>query len=140
MALKKIAVIGNVGPKGAAVREVGEGDKKSHVLSFSVAADTGYGDKATTDWFDVTLWVFGDKGVERAKKLCELVVKGAQVAVAGDFSTTTSGDKRYLKIKLGGFDDLQIVKFAAKKEDAKTESTEDESDDSEDTESPDLPF
>ena len=69
---------GNIG-KDAEVRHTPSGHA---VCSFSVAVKAGFGDKATTSWIRCTLW-----GKRAEGKLVGYLVKGAQVAVSGEFSS-----------------------------------------------------
>lgn len=69
---------GNIG-KDAEVRHTPSGHA---VCSFSVAVKAGFGDKATTSWIRCTLW-----GKRAEGKLAGYLVKGAQVAVSGEFSS-----------------------------------------------------
>lgn len=54
------------------------------VMQFSVANNTGYGDKQQTHYFDCSL--FGDRA---SGKLQEYMTKGAQVLVEGEVSLNT---------------------------------------------------
>lgn len=62
------------------------------VLNFSVANDTGYGDKKKTNWFRCAMWG------QRATKLVQFMTKGTQVAVCGEVNldeyTNESGTTR----------------------------------------------
>jgi single-strand DNA-binding protein len=49
------------------------------VLEFSIAVDTGFGDKRRSFWLKCAM--FGDRG----PKLAQYLVKGQQVAVSGEF-------------------------------------------------------
>jgi len=49
------------------------------VLEFSVAVDTGFGDKKRSFWLKCAM--FGDRGT----KLAQYLTKGQQVAVSGEF-------------------------------------------------------
>ncbi len=50
------------------------------VLEFSLAIDTGFGDKKSSFWLKCAM--FGDRG----KKLSQYLLKGQQVIVSGEFS------------------------------------------------------
>lgn len=50
------------------------------VLEFSLAVDTGFGDKKTSFWLKCAM--FGDRG----QKLSQYMIKGQQVIVSGEFS------------------------------------------------------
>jgi len=49
------------------------------VLEFSIAVDTGFGDKKRSFWLKCAM--FGDRGT----KLAQYLTKGQQVAVSGEF-------------------------------------------------------
>jgi len=68
---------GNIG-KDAEVRHTPSGHA---VCSFSVAVKSGFGDKATTSWIRCSLW-----GKRAEGKLPGYLIKGAQVAISGEFS------------------------------------------------------
>lgn len=70
----QIVIAGRVG-KDSELRTTQSG---TSVLGFSVAADTGFGDKKKTTWIDCAVW--GD----RASKLKPHVVKGASVTIVGE--------------------------------------------------------
>lgn len=53
------------------------------VLNFSLAVDTGWGDRKETLWIDCTLWG------ERGEKLHPHLVKGKQLTVSGDVGLRT---------------------------------------------------
>lgn len=57
------------------------------VLNFSLAVDTGWGDRKETLWVDCTLWG------ERGEKLAPHLSKGKAVTIAGDVGLRT-WDKR----------------------------------------------
>lgn len=54
--------------------------KGDAVTSFSVAVNSGYGDKAITSWINCNLWG------KQAESLAPYLVKGAKVAVSGEFT------------------------------------------------------
>lgn len=62
------------------------------VVSFSIAVEDGFGDRATTSWFDISVW---DKLAEAVPKF---VKRGAMVLVEGTIRireyTDNSGNKR----------------------------------------------
>lgn len=63
------------------------------LCSFSVAVNTGYGDRKTTTWWDVTRWGKG------AHQLAELLPKGTKVTVIGEVSTREHDGKTYLQCR-----------------------------------------
>ena len=81
---------GNLG-KDAEKKEFGG----SSVLNFTVAAKSGFGDKAQTEWIDCAVW-----GKQAESKLIDYLKKGQQVAVSGELSTYTADNgKVYLKLR-----------------------------------------
>lgn len=69
----QIIAAGRIG-KDAETRTAGS----SEATSFTVAVDTGFGDKKITNWIDCTIW--GDRG----KKLAPHLKKGTPVTVTGE--------------------------------------------------------
>jgi single-strand DNA-binding protein len=67
-------MVGRLG-KDAEVKYTKAGDP---VCSFSIACESGFGDRAKTLWVDCSLWG------ERGKKLAEYLLKGNQIAVQGE--------------------------------------------------------
>ena len=63
------------------------------LCSFSVAVNTGYGDRKNTTWWDVTRWGKG------AHQLAELLPKGTKVTVIGEVSTREHDGKTYLQCR-----------------------------------------
>lgn len=60
----------------------------NHVVSWSMAYDTGYGDKKKSHWVKCSL--FG----KRAPKLAEMLTKGSLVEVVGEPVVSTWTDKQ----------------------------------------------
>ena len=88
---------GNLG-RDADARYLPDG---TSVVSFSAAVKSGYGDKAATTWPKCT--IFGKRG----ESLQQYLIKGVQVAVAGEVSLREWQDKdgmdRYTtEISVGG--------------------------------------
>lgn len=81
-------LIGRVGKGGASIKAVGD----RSVLAFSVAADSGFGAKKKTEWFDCSLWG------QRGEKLVEYIQQGDQIGVTGNLSTREHDGKTYLQI------------------------------------------
>lgn len=80
------------------------------VVNFSVATDNGFGEKKTTEWFDITAW---DKTAEACGKYLK---KGSLVYVEGRTQTETwekDGEKKSKKIVVA-----YEVKFLDSKPDA----------------------
>lgn len=70
-----ISVVGRLG-RDSELKTVGSGA----VLEFSVASDTGFGDKKVTSWYRCALWG------KRGESLQAHLVKGTQVAVFGELT------------------------------------------------------
>lgn len=88
-------VVGRVG-KDAVTRQAG--DQK--VTSFSLAVDSGYGDRKQTLWLDCSGWG------KRFEGVASYLVKGAQIAAHGELGTREHEGKTYLTLKLA---DLTLV-------------------------------
>ena len=88
--VNKVILVGHVG-KDPDIRATGSGDT---VASFSLATNSGYGEKKTTDWHNVT--VFG----KPADFVRDYVKKGAQLYVEGPIRNRSyddkSGNKKYV--------------------------------------------
>lgn len=70
----QIMIAGRLG-RDAELRNTTSGHK---VLGFSIAVDTGFGDKKKTYWIDCTIW--GDRG----EKLAQHLTKGTALTVTGE--------------------------------------------------------
>jgi single-stranded DNA-binding protein len=105
--LNKGSTIGRIG-KDAGI--FGQGTTK--VLSFNVGSNYGWGDKKGTFWYKVTCFV-GEKSMDRAKKLCELLKKGTEVFVTGDLSEEEYNDRKSLVLTVN-MNDVVITKFKDK--------------------------
>ena len=84
-----ITVAGRLG-KDAEVKQVGS----STVCSFSVAGDTGFGDRKQSHWFDCSLW--GKQG----EALVHYLKKGQQVTVIGEFSEREHNGKYHKELRV----------------------------------------
>lgn len=84
-----VNIAGNVG-KDAELKTTQGGDQ---FCRFTVAVSTGWGDRKTTTWWDVTRWGKG------ADKLAGFLRKGAKVAVSGEVSIREHDGKTYLQIR-----------------------------------------
>lgn len=82
-----ITTAGNCG-KDAETRTAGSGT----VTSWSLAAKSGFGDRATTTWFDCSLWG------KRGEALKEYISKGGAMTVSGQLTTREYEGKTYLGI------------------------------------------
>ena len=88
-----VTVAGRLG-KDAEVRQVGS----STVCSFSVAGDTGFGDRKQSHWFDCSLW--GKQG----EALVHYLKKGQQVTVIGEFSEREHNGKHHKELRVNQID------------------------------------
>lgn len=84
-----ITVAGRLG-KDSELRQAGS----SQVLSFSVAGDTGFGDRKQSHWFNCSLW--GNQGVA----LQQYLKKGQQVTVIGEYSEREYDGKQYKELRV----------------------------------------
>ena len=85
--VNKAILVGHVG-KDPEIRSTSSGDT---VASFSLATNSGYGEKKTTDWHNVS--VFG----KSANFVRNYVKKGAQVYVEGSIRNRSYVDKNGIK-------------------------------------------
>ena len=69
-------VIGNVG-KDAETRFLSDGKS---VTNFSVAMESGWGDRKQTTWVNCSMWG------ERGSKVAQYITKGSKVGVTGEIS------------------------------------------------------
>lgn len=82
--------IGRVG-KDAQTRFTQGGDP---VTGWSLAVDSGYGDKKQTLWLDCSLWG------KRGEKVAEYITKGSQLGVSGELGTREHDGKTYLTLRV----------------------------------------
>ena len=80
---------GNIG-KDCEVKSFGG----SSVCNFTVAAKSGFGDKAQTIWLDCALW-----GKQAESGLVQYLIKGQQVAVSGELGSREHNGKTYLTLR-----------------------------------------
>ena len=83
-------VTGNIG-KDCEVKSFGG----SSVCNFTVAAKSGFGDKAQTIWLDCALW-----GKQAESGLVQYLTKGQQVAVSGELGSREHNGKTYLTLRI----------------------------------------
>lgn len=88
--------VGRIG-KDAVTRHTGNGEP---VTGFSVAIDSGFGDKKTTIWLDCSAWGKRHEGV------APYLVKGSQVFVQGEIGTREHDGKTYITLRIA---DLKLV-------------------------------
>lgn len=84
----QLTIAGRVG-RDAEAKQVGGSD----MCSFSVAADTGFGNKKQTVWIDVTSWGKG------SQSLAGYIRKGDHITVTGELSTREHNGKTYLQLR-----------------------------------------
>jgi single-strand DNA-binding protein len=87
---------GRVG-KDAVTRHTGNGEP---VTGFSVAIDSGFGDKKVTIWLDCSAWG------KRYEGVAPYLVKGSQVFVQGELGTREHEGKTYITLRVA---DLKLV-------------------------------
>lgn len=80
--------------KDAELRPVGS----SQVCSFSVASDTGFGDRKQTHFFECSLW--GNQGAA----LNQYLQKGNPVTVIGEFSEREYNGKQYKELRVNNIE------------------------------------
>lgn len=83
--------IGRVGGKDAVTQFTQGGDP---VTGWSMAVDSGFGDKKQTLWFDCSAWG------KRFEKVGEYITKGAQLGVTGELGTRDHEGKTYLTLRV----------------------------------------
>ena len=83
-------VTGNIG-KDCEVKSFGG----SSVCNFTVAAKSGFSDKAQTIWLDCALW-----GKQAESGLVQYLTKGQQVAVSGELGSREHNGKTYLTLRV----------------------------------------
>lgn len=88
-----VTVAGRLG-KDAELRQAGN----SQVCSFSVAGDTGFGDRKQSHWFNCSLW--GNQGAA----LQQYLRKGQQVTVIGEYSEREYEGKQYKELRVNSIE------------------------------------
>jgi single-strand DNA-binding protein len=88
--------VGRIG-KDAVTRHTGNGEP---VTGFSVAIDSGFGDKKVTIWLDCSAWG------KRYEGVAPYLVKGSQVFVQGEIGTREHDGKTYITLRVA---DLKLV-------------------------------
>ena len=88
-----VTVAGRLG-KDAELRQAGN----SQVCSFSVAGDTGFGERKQSHWFNCSLW--GNQGAA----LQQYLLKGQQVTVIGEFSEREHNGKYYKELRVNNIE------------------------------------
>lgn len=87
--MNSLNIIGRIG-KDAVLRST----QSDQVLGFSVAFDSGFGEKKQTIWLDCSLW--GKRGASVA----DYLKKGKQVGVTGELGTREHDGKTYLTLRV----------------------------------------
>lgn len=64
------------------------------VTGWSIAVDTGFGDKKTTTWIDCNAWG------ERFQKVVEYIKKGDRIGVSGEIGTREHEGKTYVTLNV----------------------------------------
>ena len=88
-----VTVAGRLG-KDAELRQA----SNSQVCSFSVAGDTGFGDRKQSHWFNCSLW--GNQGAA----LQQYLRKGQQVTVIGEYSEREYEGKQYKELRVNSIE------------------------------------
>lgn len=81
--MNSCVILGRLG-QDAELKETSGG---KDMLKFSVANNTGFGDRKQTNWFNCVMW--GERGV----KIAEFLKKGTQVVVSGEITLNTYENK-----------------------------------------------
>jgi single-strand DNA-binding protein len=84
-----ITLAGNLGRDAEFKQTQGGAD----LCSFSVAAETGFGENKATTWVDVTKWGKGAEGLSR------ILRKGSKVAVTGEMTLREHNGKTYVQCR-----------------------------------------
>lgn len=64
------------------------------LAKFSVAQNVGFGDKKTTNWFEVGIW-----GAQAKSNFVDYLKKGQMVQVVGELSTREYNGKTYMEVR-----------------------------------------
>lgn len=84
-----VTVAGRLG-KDAETRQAGN----SSVTGFSVAGDTGFGDRKQSHWFNCSLWG------KRGEAMQQYLSKGQEVVVIGEYSEREYNSKQYKELNV----------------------------------------
>lgn len=87
--MNNLSIVGRVG-RDAVVRHTQGGDS---VAGFSVAVESGFGDKKQTLWLDCSVWG------KRAQAIAKHIKKGDRIAVVGELGTREHDGKTYLTLR-----------------------------------------
>jgi single-strand DNA-binding protein len=108
------SAVGNIGGKNAIVRFTPNNDA---ITEFSLAVQTGFGDKAVTTWFNCAYWG------KRGQSVADYLTKGKQIYIIGELTNRKYVDKQGVeKYSL----DLRVsdVKLLGSKDDSNTASAQ----------------
>ena len=89
--MNNLNAIGRVGAKDAITRYTQSGEP---VTGWSMAVDSGYGDKKQTLWIDCSAWG------KRFERVAEYITKGAQLGVTGELGTREHEGKTYITLRV----------------------------------------
>ena len=89
--MNSLNAIGRVGGKDAVTRYTQAGEP---VTGWSMAVDSGYGDKKQTIWIDCSAWG------KRFEKVAEYITKGVQLGVTGELGTREHEGKTYITLRI----------------------------------------
>lgn len=84
-----VTLAGRVG-KDAETRQAGN----SSVTGFSVAGDTGFGDRKQSHWFNCSLWG------KRGEAMQQYLTKGQEVVVIGEYSEREYNGNKYKELNV----------------------------------------
>ena len=84
-----VTVAGRLG-KDAETRQAGN----SSVTGFSVAGDTGFGDRKQSHWFNCSLWG------KRGEAMQQYLSKGQEVVVIGEYSEREYNGNKYKELNV----------------------------------------
>ena len=84
-----VTVAGRLG-KDAETRQAGN----SSVTGFSVAGDTGFGDRKQSHWFNCSLWG------KRGEAMQQYLTKGQEVVVIGEYSEREYNGNKYKELNV----------------------------------------
>ncbi|MGE8279075.1 MAG: single-stranded DNA-binding protein [Stenotrophomonas sp.] len=89
--MNSLNAIGRVGGKDAVTRYTQAGEP---VTGWSMAVDSGFGDKKQTIWIDCSAWG------KRFEKVADYITKGVQLGVTGELGTREHEGKTYITLRV----------------------------------------
>ena len=84
-----VTILGKLG-KDAELKDI----NGTALAKFSVAQNVGFGDKKTTNWFEVSIW-----GAQAKSNFVDYLKKGQMVQVVGELSTREYNGKTYMEVR-----------------------------------------